>query len=165
MRLSTILDPTCIVLDVGPGPRSDVLARLAAPIAALRPDLDGAAVLGELERRERESSTAIADGIAIPHAKPDGRNVITAGFGRSPGGVDFESLDGKPTQLLVVLVSPASNPTLHVQWLAHVARVVADASTRRQLLAATSVPEVFDVIRRREEALEREHDASDKAQR
>lgn len=165
MRLSTILDPTCIVLDVGPGPRSDVLARLAAPIAALRPDLDGAAILAELERRERESSTAIADGIAIPHAKPDGRNVITAGFGRSPGGVDFESLDGKPTRLLVVLVSPASNPSLHVQWLAHVARVLADASTRRQLLAAASISDLFEVIRRREEILEREHDASDKAQR
>lgn len=165
MRLSTILDPTCIVLDVGPGPRSDVLARLAAPIAALRPDLDGTAILAELERRERESSTAIADGIAIPHAKPDGRNEITAGFGRSPAGIDFESLDGKPTQLLVVLISPASNPSLHVQWLAHVARVLADSSTRRLLLEATSAEEVFDVIRRREEVLEHEHDASPKVTR
>jgi len=158
VRLSTILDPRCVVLDVGAGPRHDVLARLAAPIAAVRPDLDGAAILAELERRERESSTAIADGIAIPHAKPDGIDVVTAAFGRSPGGVEFDSLDGKPTQLLVVLVSPAANPSLHVQWLAHVARVLADASTRRRLLEATSVQEIFEVIRRREETFERGSD-------
>jgi len=156
VRLSTILDPSCIVLDVGAGPRHDVLARLAAPIAALRPDLDGAAILAELEKRELESSTAIADGIAIPHAKPQGTSVVTAGLGRSPGGVDFDSLDGKPTRLLVVLVSPASNPSLHVQWLSHVARVLADAATRREILEAAGVPEILAVIDRREEALEQD---------
>lgn len=154
MRLSSILDPSCIVLDVGAGSRHDVLARLAAPIAALRPDLDGAAILVELERRESESSTAIADGIAIPHAKPDGRDVVTAGFGRSMTGVDFDSLDGKPTRLLVVLVSPASNPSMHVQWLAHVARVLGDTTTRRDLLEADDVTAVLEVLSRREQSLE-----------
>lgn len=154
MRLSTILDPSCVVLDVGRGSREDVLARLAAPIAALRPDLDGASILAELVRRETESSTAIADGIAIPHAKPDGRDVVTASFGRSREGVDFESLDGKPTRLLVVLVSPASNPAVHVMWLAHVARVLADAPTRAALLEAGSVDDVLAILARRESAFD-----------
>ena len=162
MRLSTILDPSCIVLDVGAVSRRDVLARLARPIAKQRPDLDGAAILAELERRELESSTAVADGIAIPHAKPDGRNVVTAGFGRSLDGVDFDSLDGKPTRLLVVLVSPASNPTLHVKWLAHVARLLADAPTRRQLLEATSEAEILEIFHRREDFLESEDARSPK---
>ncbi|MFN2377087.1 MAG: PTS sugar transporter subunit IIA [Candidatus Binatia bacterium] len=154
MRLSSILDPSCVVLDVGSGSREDVLARVAAPIAALRPDLDGASILAELVRRETESSTAIADGIAIPHAKPDGRNVVTASFGRSREGIDFESLDGKPTRLLVVLVSPASNPAVHVKWLAHVARVLADAPTRAALLEAGSVDEVLATLARRESAFD-----------
>ena len=152
MRLSTILDPSCVVLDVGHGSKHDLLARLAAPIAALRPDLDGAAILADLERRERESSTAIADGIAIPHARPDGRDLVTAGLGRSPGGVDFDSLDGKPTTLLVVLISPLSNPAVHGQWLAHVARVLSDPPTRRRLLDASSRAEILEVLRQREGA-------------
>lgn len=156
MRLSTILDPSCVVLDVGRGSKREVLARLAAPILARRPDLDGPAVLAELIRREEESSTAIADGIAIPHAKPNGPDRVTACFGRSTAGVDFDSLDGKPTTLIVAIVSPASNPQLHVQWLAHIARVLGDAATRKALLSASSAAEVLDVIRGREEAFDGE---------
>lgn len=156
MRLSTILDPSCVVLDVGRGSKREVLARLAAPILARRPDLDGPAVLAELIRREEESSTAIADGIAIPHAKPSGPDRVTACFGRSTAGVDFDSLDGKPTTLIVAIVSPASNPQLHVQWLAHIARVLGDAATRKALLSASSTAEVLEVIRGREEAFDAE---------
>lgn len=159
MRLSTILAPGCVVLDVGRGSKREVLARLAAPILARRPDLDGAAVVGELIRREEESSTAIADGIAIPHAKPAGPDVVTAGLGRSVAGVDFDSLDGKPTTIIVALVSPASNPAVHVKWLAHVARVLGDPATRRAILDASSTAGVLDAIRRREDAFDHDEEA------
>jgi len=158
VRLSSILDPTCIVLDVGAGSKHQVLARLAEPILRLRADLDGSAILGELERREAESSTAIADGIAIPHARPAGNEIVTAGFGLSRRGVSFDSLDGQPTRLLFVLISPPSDPDLHVQWLSHLARVLADAVTRRRLLEATTRAEVFEVLREREEAVGNEPD-------
>lgn len=154
MRLSSILDPSCIVLDVGTGSKDDVLARLAEPIARVRPDLDAEAVLAELQQRERDSSTAIADGIAIPHAKPAGHERVTAGLGLSHEGIEFDSLDGQPTRILVVLVSPASNPDLHVEWLAHVARVLADAPTRRRLLEAASAEEILAILEERELAFE-----------
>lgn len=154
MRLSSILDPACIVLDVGSGPKHEILARLAAPLAAKRPDLDAAAVLAELVRRESESSTAIADGIAIPHARPDHGSEVTATLGRAPEGVDFDSIDGRPTTLFVVLVSPVSEPQLHVEWLSHVARVLSDADTRRRLLEASTAGEVLAILDDRERAIE-----------
>jgi len=154
LRLSSILDPACIVLDVGAGPKHDVLARLAAPIAKVRPDLDAAAIFRELVRRENESSTAIADGIAIPHAKPEGEQAVTATFGRAPLGVEFDSIDGRPTTVFVVLVSPPSNPELHVQWLSHVARVLADADTRHRLLEAPGAREILSIIDERERAID-----------
>lgn len=154
MRISAILDPSCVVLDVGRGSKADILARLAAPIAALRPELDGEALRAELVHREEASSTAIADGIAIPHARPDRSDCVTAGFGRSSEGVDFDSLDGKPTRFIVVLVSPAADSTLHVQWLAHVARLLGDAATRERLLAATTADAVLAVLDERERRLE-----------
>lgn len=158
MHLSEILDPSCVVLDVGVGSKHDVLTRLAAPITAQRPDLDSASMLAELEQRERDSSTAIADGIAIPHARPPGKGAVSASLGRSLAGVDFDSMDGQPTTLLLMLVSPAEAPELHVQWLAHVARVLGDRPTREQLLAATSPNEVLDAIRECEDRLGDESD-------
>jgi mannitol/fructose-specific phosphotransferase system IIA component (Ntr-type) len=154
LRLSSILDPACIVLDVGSGPKHEILARLAAPLAKVRPDLDAAAITRELVRRENESSTAIADGIAIPHARPERGDDVTATFGRAPEGVDFDSIDGRPTTVFVVLVSPVSQPERHVQWLSHVARVLSDADTRRRLLEATAAEEILAVLDEREHAIE-----------
>jgi PTS system fructose-specific IIC component len=154
LRLSSILDPASIVLDVGSGPKHEILARLAAPLAKARPDLDAAAITRELVRRENESSTAIADGIAIPHARPERGDVVTATFGRAPEGVDFDSIDGRPTTVFVVLVSPVSQPELHVQWLSHVARVLSDADTRRRLLEAAAAEDVLAVLDERERAIE-----------
>lgn len=154
MHLSSILDPACIVLDVGSGSKRDVLARLAAPLAGARPDLDAGAILNELVRRENESSTAIADGIAIPHARPQEGHSVTAAFGRAPEGVAFDSLDGKPTTLFVVLVSPVSEAEAHVRWLSHVARLLSDAATRRRLLDADSADEILSILDDREHAIE-----------
>lgn len=161
MRLSSILAPGCVVLDVGTGSKRDLLERLLAPILTRRPDLDGDAILEELTRREAESSTAIADGIAIPHARPDLSEPV-AGFGRSVSGVDFDSLDGKPTRLLFVLLSPRSDSTMHVGWLAHVARVLADANTRRRLLEAGTSEQILDVLHERELELEAAAQAASK---
>jgi mannitol/fructose-specific phosphotransferase system IIA component (Ntr-type) len=154
LRLSSILDPACIVLDVGSGSKDEILARLAAPLAKARPDLDAVELTRELVRRENESSTAIADGIAIPHARPERGDVVTATFGRAPEGVEFDSIDGRPTTVFVVLVSPVSQPELHVQWLSHVARVLSDADTRRRLLEAAAAEDVLAVLDERERAIE-----------
>jgi mannitol/fructose-specific phosphotransferase system IIA component (Ntr-type) len=153
VRLRTILDPGSVVLDVGTGSKKDVLERLVTPILARRTDLDGPAILAELVGREIESSTAIADGIAIPHARPDIRTV-TAAFGLSREGIAFDSLDGRPTQLLFVLLSPATDSQIHVRWLSHIARVLADSPTRARLLDATSSEEVLAVFEEREDAIE-----------
>ena len=153
MRLSSILDPRRVVLDVGTGSKHDVLARLADAISASRPDLDRAAILAELERRETESSTAIADGIAIPHARPQISEPIAA-FGRSKNGTDFDSLDGRPTTLLFVLLSPLGSSSVHVAWLAHIARVLSDASTRLRLLHGETQGQILDILREREMDIE-----------
>lgn len=156
MRLATILDPSCVILDVGKGDKREILGRLAAPLADRHPDLDHDALLRELVAREEASSTAIADGIAIPHAKAPTGDSMAACFGRSPSGVDFDSLDGKPTRFLVVLVSPKSRPELHVAWLAHVAGLLARAEVRSGLLAAATVEDVLATLGAAEAARERE---------
>lgn len=146
MRLATILAPACVVLDLQAGSKREVLAQLAAPLARLRSDINGAELLDSLVKREEASSTAIADGIAIPHAKIQTGSDVICCFGRSVAGFDFESVDGRPSQLFFVLVSPAADPSLHVRWLAHIAGLVGNPAVRRALLGASTAEQVLDVL-------------------
>ncbi len=90
-----------------------------------------------LLEREALGSTAIGEGIAIPHAKlPLLREMIVA-FGRSISGVDFQSMDGKPTHLFFVLVTPDDNPGEHLRTLARISRILKNRALREQLLHAS----------------------------
>jgi len=89
-----------------------------------------------LQEREALGSTAIGEGIAIPHAKlPLLREMIVA-FGRSADGIDFHSVDGKPTHLFFLLVTPDDNPGEHLRTLARISRILKNRTVREQLMHA-----------------------------
>ena len=99
-----------------------------------------------LAERERLGSTAIGDGIAIPHGKIRGVNRIVGVFGRHSKGVDFDSLDGNPTHLFFVLVAPEESTSLHLKALARVSRLFRDGSFRERLEAAASAEDLYGFI-------------------
>ncbi|RMD85314.1 MAG: PTS sugar transporter subunit IIA [Candidatus Dadabacteria bacterium] len=152
MKLREILDPRHIVLDLKGGTKREVLARLAAPIVETHPSLDHEKLVDVLVRREEISTTAIADGIAIPHGKMILGEEVIAGFGRSREGIDFASVDGNPTHLFFLLVSPESHPSLHLRWLAHLAVLLKDPGLRQALLDAATPEEVLAAIDQAEQA-------------
>ena len=152
MQIANVLHPSCVVLDLDAGDKEQILRSLAEPDAALRSDVDHDRLVSVLLEREQASSTAIADGIAIPHGKiPLGEEVIAA-FGRSSSGVDFDAVDGQPTRLFFLLVSPDSHPSLHLRWLAHIASLLKSRAFRDDLLAAGSATEVLERIGQEEQA-------------
>ena len=85
-----------------------------------------------LWERERLGSTAIGDGIAIPHGKLPALKSVLGAFGRHVAGVDFESLDGSPTQLFFLLVAPEDSVGQHLKALARVSRLLKDRGFRDQ---------------------------------
>ena len=99
-----------------------------------------------LQERERISSTAIGDGVAIPHGKLPGLDKIYGAFARSPSGVDFNSLDGGPTHLFFVLIAPENAATDHLKALARISRLLKDESFRQRLLAGSTPQELFQLI-------------------
>ena len=82
MKITEILTADMVVPDVGGTTKSQVLRELAGPLANKYRDLDLAAITAVLGERERLGSTAIGDGIAIPHGKLPGVRQITGAFGR-----------------------------------------------------------------------------------
>jgi len=152
VRIRDILDPARIVLDLTAGPKRAILTQLADTVTGTHRSIERDRLVEVLQKREDTSTTAIADGIAIPHGKMALGEEVICTFGRSREGVDFQSVDGKPTHLFFLLVSPESHPSLHLRWLAHIAVLLKNAELRRVLLEATSPQEVLAALAAEEDA-------------
>jgi PTS system nitrogen regulatory IIA component len=146
MKITEILSADMIVPELTGTTKPQVLRELAQPLAARHRELDLGAITTVLSERERLGSTAIGDGIAIPHGKIPGVRQIFGTFGRHRGGVDFESLDGRPTHLFFALVAPEDSTSLHLKALARVSRLFKDSSFRERLMAAPDTGEIFRLI-------------------
>ena len=155
LHIRDVLDPRRVVLDVAGRSKREILSRLVDTLGLTHPAIDRSALLETLLEREQTSTTAIADGIAIPHGRHGSGEAVICLFGKSPGGVDFDSIDGGPTHLFFVLVSPESSPTLHLRWLAHFAVLLRDESFRTALEAAPTADAAIAEI----ETAERAHES------
>ena len=126
--------------------KAAVVEELAGHIAARYPELDRAALIRVLLEREQLASTAIGEGVAIPHGKLDSVQNLLACVGRSIQGVDFDSLDGQPTSLFFVLVAPENSTGVHLKALARISRLFKDQDFRSRLLAAQGGPAMYQVL-------------------
>jgi PTS system nitrogen regulatory IIA component len=126
--------------------KSSVLTELATGLVAKHGHLDIEKVLAVLQEREQISSTAIGDGVAIPHGKLSGIEKIYGLFARSEEGVDFNSLDGEPTHLFFVLIAPENAAADHLKALARISRLLKDGEFRRRLLTGKNSEELFTLI-------------------
>jgi len=103
-------------------------------------------VVDSLFARERSLSTGLEHGLAVPHGSVDCVSDILAAIGLSRRGIPFESLDGKPARLIVLLVIPKGAFQRHVRTLAGIARLALNQVLRERILDAKSEQEVMDVI-------------------
>lgn len=125
---------------------AEVLTELAALLAGHHPGLSAEAVAEELAARERLGSTAIGDGLAIPHAKLPSAEKLLACFGRSERGVDFGSPDGHPTRFFFVLIAPLGAPGPHLTALAKISRLFKGPRLRARLRDARTAEELYAAL-------------------
>jgi|SRR5450432_255363 len=146
MRVIDFLKQDAIIANLAATTKAGVLAEVAARMAALEPTIDGEQLRRVLEERELLASTAIGDGIAIPHGKLDTIGQLAGVLGRSVAGLEFDSIDGRPTHLVFMLVAPTSSTGVHLKALARLSRLFRDADFRRRLLEAPSREDMYRVI-------------------
>jgi len=104
-----------------------------------------------LRHREETMSTGIGFGIAIPHASCDAVQEVIACFGRSSGGIDFESLDGKPVHFIVLFLVPKDQFHTHLRTLAAIAKFLNDPSVRNELATAADATSILQVFARKDD--------------
>ncbi len=109
----------------------------------------------KLSQREKLGSTAIGGGVAIPHCKlKEAKNPVVM-LAISKKGVDFHSLDGKPSHIFFLVVSSPDNPSLNLQILAAIAHLVRKSNDLlKKILEAENISVIMDIIREEEEKLD-----------
>ena len=151
MKITDFLTIDTIIPALNQNEKNKVLKELANLLSASRPILDKNQVLEVLLERERISTTAIGEGVAIPHGKLAGVDRVLGAFARSPEGVDFASLDGGPTHLFFALIAPENAAADHLKALARISRLLKDEAFRRRLMAGRSAEELFTIIAEEDE--------------
>jgi len=134
MKITDILTEDLVISELQAATKHDALDEMTSALAAVHPEIDRKKLGHILEEREKLGTTAIGGGIAIPHGKLPGLDHVLAVFGRSPRGVDFESVDGAPTKLFFLLVAPEDSSGMHLKALARISRLLKEESVRERLL-------------------------------
>lgn len=108
----------------------------------------------KLIQREKLGSTAIGEGVAIPHCKIKGVKNSIVLLAISKKGVDFHSLDGKPSYIFFLVVTSPDNPSVNLQILAAIAHLVRKANSLvKKILTAKNISAILDIVHTEEEKL------------
>ena len=147
MKITDFLDVPRIIPNLKDRDKKGVLKEMADWLASQDPSLDAQRLLAILLERERVSTTAIGEGVAIPHGRMPGVKRVCGIFARSPQGVSFDSLDGGLTYLFFLLVAPEDSTADHLKALARISRLLKDAAFRARLMTGKTQEEIFNTIR------------------
>ncbi len=146
MRLADYLQPEHIKIDLQGTTKFQIIEELITLLDENQSLSDAQLALQDVLAREGYLSTGLESGLAIPHAKTDGAKGMTIAFGIKKEGVDFESLDGKPANLIFLVLSPRTTSGPHIQTLAVISRSLKEQNIREALLQAGSIQDVTDII-------------------
>jgi nitrogen PTS system EIIA component len=148
MKLNQLLSIDHIIPEMTSKGHAEVIAELVHHLvttglleAALEDEIYQALMV-----REEQISTGIGNGVAIPHAFSEKIESVSAVFGRSREGVDFQAIDKKPVHLVVLFIVPKKNYHLHLQTLAAIAKMFTNAQVRENLLAAATNAEMAAIL-------------------
>ena len=146
MKFIEHIDPGNIKLGLEGQRKDEVIEELVELLVESCHVSDADTILDAVLSREREGSTGLEKGVAIPHAKSDAVNRLCIAIGISREGIDFEALDGKPSQLFFLMVAPTSESGPHVQAIAKIVKMIKIDRFRSKLLKAQQPQEVIDAI-------------------
>lgn len=145
MALADLIPSGGVSVDLGASSRKQALQAMS-DIAAERTGLPARAIFDAVLQRERLGSTGVGQGVAIPHARLTGINDVVGIFARLRTPVDFESIDGRPADIIFMLLAPEDAGAEHLKALARVSRMLRREDVRQRLRAAPDNEAVHAVL-------------------
>jgi len=150
MILTQILQPTCVKAPLQNKDKKSVITELVDLLNDNGLLLDRDVALEAVLVREQTKSTGIGSGIAIPHGKCKAVKELVMAIGIAGDPIDFESIDGNPVTIIILLVSPADQTGPHIQALAKISKLMLDEPFKQALEKATSPEEAYELLSSKE---------------
>jgi PTS system nitrogen regulatory IIA component len=146
MNLKKILTKDSILPELKADTKRGVIEEIVAAMVSAGQFTNRATVVQALLAREEKMSTGMQNGIAIPHGKTDAVEQLVAAVAIHRTGVDFAAMDGKPSHIFIITLSPENRAGPHIQFLAEISKVLSRPELREKLLNAAATDEILNLL-------------------
>ena len=153
MRLSDILKLDHIKVPLLARNKKDAITEMVQLLSDAKEVKDSQVLLNSVLEREATRTTGIGNGLAIPHGKCAGVDHLVVAIAKPETPIDFESIDGRPVNLIVLLASPPDQTGPHIQALARISRLMNVDAFRVAMRNATSAQQILDAVRTQEDGM------------
>lgn len=155
MKILDFLCPGAVIADLKAVTKKELIEEMVAVMveAGAFEKKHKVKIIDVLMAREALGSTAIGQGIAIPHGKTDCVDKLVAGLGISRKGIDFDALDGEPAHIFFLLAAPIDSAGPHLKALARVSRLLKDKYFRESLRSAKDKKDILELVSREDAQL------------
>jgi fructose-specific phosphotransferase system IIA component len=151
VRLSNLIKKELIIREVNAKSRDEIIREVVQFLKKKELIGNEKEIINKLIERENQATTAVADGIAIPHCKSKNLEEPILALAVSKEGVDFNSTNKKPTHIFFFLITPEDQPTKHLQVLALIAHIAKKGSNLvKKIVEAKNEQDIIDIIKEEE---------------
>jgi len=151
MKIMDCLNEEWVIPDLKGTDKASVLKELSSVLVTPCQMTSVEDLLQVLLDREKLGSTGIGEGIAIPHGRLKKLKKFFISFGRSVKGVDFDSIDRKPSQLFFLVMAPENSAVDNLKLLSRIVTLLKEPSFKKRLMGARSQKELFQIISEEDE--------------
>ena len=151
MKVFELLEENFILTDFKSDDKKDIINELIDLHKEDKNVNDLEKVRTAIHEREKEMSTGIGKGFAIPHGKTNAVKDVIVSFGKTTRGIDYEALDGNPVHLVFLLVGKVDLVSKYIKLLSRISRVMNKDKFREKLLSAKTKDEIINIFQEEEE--------------
>ena len=146
MNFEDELKNSCFLLQLQSNTKEGIIAEMVDALFSAGRIKNREGTVRAVLEREKKMSTGMQHGIAVPHGKTDAVDRLVTALALKKEGVDFNAMDGQPSRIFIMTISPVNRTGPHMQYLAEISRLLSCPAVRDQLLLAQTPEEAIRVL-------------------
>ena len=146
LNLKELLGKDNILMNLETTTKEGIITEMIDHLAASGRIKNRKAALKAIMEREKKMSTGMQNGIAIPHGKTNSVPDLVTALGIKPEGMNFESLDGLPSRIFIMTLSPVNRTGPHVQFLSEISRILENPDIRSRIIQAPDAETILELL-------------------